>query len=322
MKGGKNRDDGSGVGGQPHDGIGDQPRGAVAPGCISGVSDTSLWIAALRADESARRDARFRDDLAAVLAGAEGRRIARSIPRRSMVAWGVVARTSAIDRLIHQALAAGVDTVVNLGAGLDTRPYRMDLPATLRWVELDFPRVIEFKADRLREQPAVCALERIGVDLRDRVLRTPLFRRLGADSRSTLVITEGVLSYLSNADVSQLARDLFDIPSVDGWIQDFDNAGKRRLPRGWEKKLESAPFLFEPDDWFKFFEQCGWSASTVVTTADESARIDRPYPWDLPYGLLMRALPRDIRQKILGLSGATLLRRDVRLHPATRTPTS
>jgi hypothetical protein len=131
-----------------------------------------------------------------------------------------------------------------------------------------------------------------------------------------------VLSYLSNAAVRELAGDLLDIPSIDSWLQDFDNAGRRRLPRGWEKKLKSAPFLFEPDDWFEFFGRCGWAASTVITNAEEAARIDRPYPWDLPYGLLMRALPRDIRQKILGLSGATLLRRTIRLRADTREPTS
>jgi O-methyltransferase involved in polyketide biosynthesis len=46
-------------------------------------------------------------------------------------------RTVIIDDRIKLAIGEGVDTILNLGAGLDTRPYRMDLPKTLRWVEFD-----------------------------------------------------------------------------------------------------------------------------------------------------------------------------------------
>jgi methyltransferase (TIGR00027 family) len=276
---------------------------------ITGVSDTSLWIAAVRANESARSNAVFQDELASILAGERGRRIARSIPRQAMVAWGVVARTSAIDRLIHEALNAGVDAVVNLGAGLDTRPYRMQLPSELRWIEFDFPHIIESKSAKLRDYAAVCRLERIGGDLLDREVRNDFLARLGSSSERCLVITEGVVSYFSNDDVAILAEDLRAISSFQLWIQDFDNAGKRRMPLGWEKKLKSAPFLFDPPDWFEFFRQAGWPPATVITNAEESRRINRPYPWDLPYGLLMRLLPKEVKQKILSLSGAVLLRR-------------
>ena len=70
--------------------------------------------------------------------GEQGRAIARAILRSVMIEWGMIIRTSAIDRLINEALIAGVDMVLNLGAGLETRPYRMKLPASLRWVEGGF----------------------------------------------------------------------------------------------------------------------------------------------------------------------------------------
>ena len=38
---------------------------------------------------------------------------------------------------------------MNLGAGLDARPYRMELPETLRWIEVDYPQVIDWKAEKL-----------------------------------------------------------------------------------------------------------------------------------------------------------------------------
>jgi Leucine carboxyl methyltransferase len=127
---------------------------------ITHVSDTALWVAACRATEAERVDAAFHDPLASVLVGERGREIARSFPRSASVAWGVVVRTSAIDRLIGEAVQAGTDTVLNLGAGLDTRPYRMNLPAHLRWIELDYPNIVELKNTRPLEHKAICSVER------------------------------------------------------------------------------------------------------------------------------------------------------------------
>lgn len=275
---------------------------------VAGISDTSLWIAAIRAAESGRRDAIFTDSLAAMLAGDRGRAIANSFPRASMVAWGVVARTSAIDRLIEHAVRCGVDTVVNLGAGLDTRPYRLPLPATLRWIELDFPHLLDYKSAKLKEEAPACKLERIGIDLTDKHGRNAVLAGIGASSSNMLVLAEGVITYLSNRDVTEIAHALHAVAGFRWWLMDFDNAGKRNLPRGWDKKLAAAPFLFETEDWFGFFSKLGWHPANIVTTGEESARIGRPYPWDMPYGLLMRVLPKGMRERILGLSGAVLLR--------------
>ncbi|MHB8477063.1 MAG: class I SAM-dependent methyltransferase [Steroidobacteraceae bacterium] len=282
-------------------------RSMVADSAIRHVSDTALWVATLRAQEGRRADAAFDDPLASILAGERGRAIARSFSRATMVRWGMIVRTSAIDRLINEALMAGVDTVLNLGAGLDTRPYRMQLPAALRWVEVDFPDLVESKNAALVEHQPVCALERVGMDLLERPSRHELLARYGATSKNTLVITEGLLSYFSAHEVATLASELHAAPSIRFWIQDFDNAGQRRLPRGWAAKLQAAPILFKVNNWFEFFEQYGWRSSQVITSFEESQRINRPYPIDFPFGLLLRALPEAMRQKIQSLTGAVLM---------------
>jgi O-methyltransferase involved in polyketide biosynthesis len=80
------------------------------------------------------------------------------MPRAALVEWSMIIRTSAVDRLIHDALSAGVDTVLNLGAGLDTRPYRMKLAQALRWAEVDFPRIVELKNVKLNDRQSIHSL--------------------------------------------------------------------------------------------------------------------------------------------------------------------
>ena len=65
----------------------------------------------------------------AKLAGDHGTQDPGDACRETFVgAWSVVIRTVIIDNLIREAIGEGVDTILNLGAGLDTRPYRMALP--------------------------------------------------------------------------------------------------------------------------------------------------------------------------------------------------
>ncbi len=270
---------------------------------IVDVTDTALWVAALRAQETARSDAAFQDRLAAQLAGNRGAVIARAMPNSAITRWGVVMRTSAIDRLIEDAIRRGIDCVVNLGAGLDTRPYRMQIPPHIRWIEIDFPDLMQLKDAALRDQISVCHLKRIGLNLLDRGQRKTILAAYG--SRTTLMIAEGVVPYLSNDDVASLADDVR--ANSESWILDFDNAGIRQTPRSWAQQLQAAPMLFQPIDWFGFFENCGWQAHRVITSAEESERLNRPYPFSFPWGVLMQGLPRAIRQRILAVSGAALL---------------
>ncbi len=285
---------------------------------ISHLSDTALWVAALRGQEQERPDAAFHDPLAATLAGIRGRTIAASMPRSALVAWAVAMRTTAIDRLINEGLTLGIDSVLNLGAGMDARPFRLNLPARLRWIEVDFPNVVEFKDAALREHRPACSVERVGLNLFDRSSRNEMLARFGSQNENTLVIAEGVIPYFSNDDAAALAVDLASIAAFRHWIIDFENAGKREMPRAWAKRLKSAPFQFQVADWFEFFERLGWQPDKVITSAEQSALINRPYPHAFPLGLLMYALPAAIRQRILSLSGAVLLRRQ----PLERRPTA
>src|SRR5262245_31411359 len=105
------------------------------PAALRDISDTARWMAVYRARETERPDAHFRDPFARRLAGERGERIADSIPSSNRYSWSFVTRTVLFDRFISEEVARGADLVLDLAAGLDARPYRLDLPASLPWVE-------------------------------------------------------------------------------------------------------------------------------------------------------------------------------------------
>src|SRR5947209_5296580 len=110
---------------------------------INHVSDTATWVAYYRALESDRPDALFHDPFAKILDGEKGKKISESMKSTSKYTqWTIVIRTVIIDRFIEKMISEGVDTVLNLGAGLDSRPYRMTLPKSLLWIEVDHPHLI------------------------------------------------------------------------------------------------------------------------------------------------------------------------------------
>src|SRR5262249_26534140 len=175
---------------------------------IHNISDTACWVAVYRARESKRSDAVFRDPFAERLAGERGKQIAAAMPSGEKNSWPFVARTYLIDQLISERVQNGADMVVNLAAGLDARPYRMDLPRTLRWVEVDLPEIFAHKEEILRNEKPVCALERVRLDLANVEARRELFSRLGQAAKRVLIVSEGLLIYLTNEEVAALANDL------------------------------------------------------------------------------------------------------------------
>ena len=120
---------------------------------IRNVSDTARWTAAFRARETERPDALFRDPLARKLAGERGESIARQVTFGTKHTWSWITRTYLVDRFLEDEIQRGADMVINLAAGLDTRPYRMELPPSLQWIEVDLPGILEYKEEMRRAVP-------------------------------------------------------------------------------------------------------------------------------------------------------------------------
>src|SRR5438132_4574486 len=168
---------------------------------VRNISDTALLAAIYRARETERPDAVFRDPFARRLAGERGDQIAKSMPFSERATWAWIARTYAYDEFIDQQVKEGVGMVVNLAAGLDARPYRMNLPASLQWIEIDLPGILDYKEEILRDDKPVCALERIRLDLSDANARREVFTKLSNRGNRALIVSEGLIIYFTADEV-------------------------------------------------------------------------------------------------------------------------
>lgn len=244
---------------------------------IRDVSDTARWVAVYRARETERPDAHFRDPYARRLAGERGEQIAQSMPLGRDNDWSMITRTWLGDSLINEQVKQGVDMVINLAAGLDARPYRMQLPPSLQWIEVDLPEILTYKEEILRDDKPVCHLERIRLDLSNAAARRDLFAQLGRRSTKALVITEGLLIYLTADDVAGLAKDLAAPPSFQSWIFDIASPGLlRMLAKRMAKQLtQAAPFKFAPPEGPDFFIPYGWKPVDVRSLLKNAARLKR-----------------------------------------------
>lgn len=248
---------------------------------IENVSDTALWVAYYRGLETDKANALFKDPFAKILAGEKGRKIAESMRLISPYTnWNVTIRTWIIDQYIQDFVEQGVDTVVNLGAGLDTRPYRLNLPKSLRWIEVDYSHMIEYKTKVLEKEISNVRLERISLDLSSRNERQKLFSTINQESKKVLVLTEGVIIYLNEKSVSELAEDLSAQNHFQFWIAEYLSKEIYRYFQGGRraKKMKNAPFQFSPKHWFEFFEKFSWMPNKIRYLPEEGLRLHRPMP--------------------------------------------
>jgi methyltransferase (TIGR00027 family) len=246
---------------------------------ISNVSDTARWTALYRATESARPDALFHDPLAGRLAGERGRAIVAAAPPTIRNGWWLVARTKIIDDVILTAISDGCDRVLNLAAGLDTRPYRLDLPSDFAWVEADLPGLLAEKEQLLADQTPRCRLTRRAVDLADPTGRDTFLNEALAGATRALVLTEGLLMYLEDRDVVAMSAALRR-REVTWWMLNFSGVGlKKRMNKRARGMMDNAPFKFAPVNGLAYFEDLGWKSVEAESEFTAAYRLHRLPLW-------------------------------------------
>ncbi len=228
-------------------------------------------MALFRAIETHRKDGLFADALALGflepklrLAGS----LTRVAPLRNAICWFIdrrwpgarlsgVARTRRIDDVLSESLREGIEQLAILGAGYDSRPYRLAGLESIRVFEIDHPATSASKQERLGGIPR-SHVTYVGVDFDKDELGEAL-EKAGVDlSRRTFFLWEGVTNYLTADAVD---RTLHHISSASaGSLLLFTYVHRRALehPEEFEgmktlrKTLEQAgePWTFglDPDE--------------------------------------------------------------------------
>lgn len=279
---------------------------------IDHVSDTARWVAVYRAWETERPDALFRDPYARRLAGEKGEEIVRTVKSGKGVGWAMVVRTAAMDEIIRDAVANGTDTVLNLAAGLDTRPWRMDLPAALRWVDVDFAGILDHKLSTLEGETPRCDYRALRADLTNGEARRAALADATEGSSTTLVVTEGLLLYLAPDDVAALGRDLHARSSIQAWLTDLVNPRMLGwMLKSWSKngRNPDLAFQFAPAAGTGFFEPLGFEEASFRSLSEEGVRLGRTMRGMWLWRLVGRFMSAERQEEARRMSGVVLLKR-------------
>ena len=245
---------------------------------LRNISDTALWVAVYRADETERADAIFIDKYARSLAGNRGESIVQAMQNGRKNSWSFVARTYLFDKIIQETLKNGVQQVINLASGLDTRPYRLELPSQLKWIDVDLTEIINYMDAEMAGIVPVCEVERIALDLSLRTERRKLFESLAARKLKTLVVAEGLIGYLSEKDASTLSYDLSHTLSFDFFLLDLMSPGILPLINAEMGLLlidANSSLVFAPEEGEDFFRLFGWNPVASHSKFKTAALLNR-----------------------------------------------
>ncbi|MBK6688027.1 MAG: SAM-dependent methyltransferase [Deltaproteobacteria bacterium] len=198
----------------------------------------------------------------------------------------ILTRHRYIDDLLVAALARGIEQVVILGAGYDTRAYRFSDALAGRPVwELDFPATSARKLEilgRLGKDLPPARVQHLQIDFRQEQVEDALFRGQFLLGRPTFFIWEGVSMYLTRDAVKATLHMLQGLGgpgselAMDFWFlldaPDLVAAAHRLTPNLLHVLGEPITFGIHPDDVTHFLDRLGYRANEVMTAARLEAR--------------------------------------------------
>lgn len=255
------------------------------------VAHTARWAAALRAIDEEHPSALIKDPHARIFAGETAMNkvrpdmtelIAKSTPNSHS---HIAIRARAFDDILEEEIQNESDEqskvqVLNFGAGMCTRAWRINSNNPISWYEIDQPCSIKLRqkiVERHDLQPIADEYNMIQADFTQPLSTvSQQLKKRGFDpSASTVVIMEGLLMYLTYSEIHELAmelKELIDGPAClilsalnDGFLRELQNPGPERekefpgtthvkglFTSSWEGGTKNA------------FEEAGWSVDFVM----------------------------------------------------------
>jgi methyltransferase (TIGR00027 family) len=200
--------------------------------------------------------------------------------RMQAIVDGMAVRTKYFDDYFAEATGSGVQQVVILASGLDSRAYRLAWPSGTVVYEIDQPQVIEFKTttlDGIGAQPTA-ARRTVAIDLR--ADWPAALQAAGLDTTApTAWLAEGLLIYLPPEAQDRLFDNITAL-SVPGstiatefvpGIIDFDADRVRQMSgafrdQGIDIDMASLVYAGERNHVVDYLGAKGWDAQGVTRT--------------------------------------------------------
>jgi methyltransferase (TIGR00027 family) len=259
---------------------------------------SARMVAANRALETTRPHPLYRDPLAHVLAGNEGWAVWEGLRRSSWPGYWhgpdpylTISIRFFDDSLTEAVRKAAIDQVVIVGAGMDTRAFRIEWPSNLQFYEVDIAEMFEHKEPvlhRLAAQPT-CQRHTIVTNASGSLKRA--LRRAGFDPARKAAFLVERIQYLQPEHAERTLREISALASEGSWIG-FGAVTNATLCsifiQPFLRKLESVglpPWTFGVDYPEEWLAPHGWKATSVVAGSPD-ANYGR---W--PYGYIPRETP-------------------------------
>ena len=202
---------------------------------------------------------------------------------------GIVVRTRFIDDAFVAALADGIDQIVILGSGFDTRAYRLPGLERARVCEIDAPATLQIKRMRMEallgQLPPHVSMGAMDFERDD--LGAALSRTEFRARAPTLFVWEGVTSYLSAAAVDAMVRHLATLAAprsrlVFTYLDRSTLEGRSDVP-GARATIatvrhagEPFRFGFDPAELPAYLDQRGFELLEDFSTAELAVRYLHP----------------------------------------------
>ena len=239
---------------------------------MKAVSKTAFYCCGVRMQDAESAHPVIGDNYARKLMSEEGLQYWQEFKEFKMPAASNIARAYIIDSYLKELLAAHSDsTVILIGAGLDSRAFRLNGG---KWIEIDEPAVIEYKNEKLPASECQNALERIPINFETEKLADKLSAYTNCEN--VIFIIEGVLMYLTMAQREALLSTITTLfPEHFLFCDLMSKKFLQRLGGPLHEKLKAhgTSFADMMDDPASLFLKYGYQRMAQVSTIKKSIEL-------------------------------------------------
>jgi methyltransferase (TIGR00027 family) len=253
------------------------------------VAATALFVAAVRARENERSNPLFKDQLSSLLAGSEGLAWLASSEanpgsnyHRDSFPYLEVRTRYFDDWALEAVRKSNARQLVLLGAGMDTRAFRLPWPKGFQFWEIDTHELFALKEERLQSAGVRLACDRqiVEADLTSVDWVDSLIERGFKKDLPTVWLAEGLFQYLKGTDVGQILAGASSVSSPSSRLGAEIVSAEYLLRRSNRERLRrrkdrGTPWVFGTDEPEELFRSHGWKVEDRVGALTAAVALGR-----------------------------------------------